>query len=335
MAIFNPALHGHGGIVGSTGTGKTTGAAFTMTAAAVKAGYHVILLDPDGGQDWGVFRQHTEWMETDRDMLPDQIMALNNEYLRRADGGRYTPLLVVIEEYGDLIKQLRSLHRQEAENVDTVIDAILRRGRRRGVHVLLVDQYPEYWSQQVIAGVKWRAVHRLGPNQGAKLEEYNVSKLPNRGAFRHDGQQYEAWHAAPAMRQLLATMPAQTFTPIVDAQFQVVHERHERHEQAKQGGNAVNRAAVNAVPAPVDDWYNWTLSEHQPMHPDMLELDSQGRGMGVRVLAEAMAVLARGNAAQYEDFKGVASEVGKRLRSEVRLAAGGAFGIDVSREEYQ
>jgi hypothetical protein len=50
----------------------------------------------------------------------------------------------------------------------------------------------------------------------------------------------------------------------------------------------------------------------------LLQVDAQGRGIGIRALAEAMAAHGRGDAGQYEAMKGVASEVAKQLRMNSR-----------------
>ena len=335
LAVFNPALHGHAAIVGATGTG--TSAAFMAAAGALRAGYQLVIFDPEDGADWGLFRRHAQVSATDRIMFPEQVMALLVEYERRATAPGQ-PLLCIIEEYGALIHELRLAKRSEAERVDQVLDLLLRRGRKRAVHLLLVDQYPEHWSQQVIAGTKFRAVFRLGPNQGAKMEEYKAAQLPDRGAFLCGGAEYAAWHAQPAMRQLLAAIPAHPH-PVIDGSCTPVHAPvQERPAGGSTSGerpvntptNAPMNAPVNAAPDTVEGWYEWTLAQYLPAHPELLTLDAQGRGVGVRGLAAAMAQLARGDAGQYEAYKGAASEVGKRLRREVRLAGGDAIGTDVS-----
>lgn len=256
LAIFNPKLHGHGAIVGSTGTGKTTSAAFTVATAALAAGYGLVILDPEGGADWNAFGPLADLHEADRETFPGQVDAIVEEYMRRGEQpGR--PLLIVIEEYGDLIRQLRTAKRADADHVDNALDLLLRRGRKRGVHLLLVDQYPEHWSQQVIAGTKFRAVFRLGPNQGAKLEEYHAAKLPDRGAFLHNGAQYESWHAQPALRRLLATVPATPAPSIIDGTYTVRPVRSEAGEGGPTSGantpnERPNAPAPNADPGPTD-----------------------------------------------------------------------------------
>lgn len=334
LAVYDPTVHGHAAIIGSTGTGKTTGAAMTAVASAIRAGYHVIILDPDGGSDWGAFRSHAEWMEADRETLPDQINALNREYLRRKDGAGQ-PLLIVIEEYGDLLAQLHAAKRGDAESVDNALDAILRRGRRRGMHVMLIDQYPEKWSQQVIAGVKWRAVHRLGPNQGAKLEEYKVSQLPARGAFRHDGDVYESWHAAPSVRALLATVPAPNHAPIVDAQWSVISDRSTVPAEATppfltpvERQNGTQNGAETGTPG-TDDSGRWNavVDAWFAANPQAL----LGPAVGVSDLARAMCADAEGADANYAAYKGRAHKLFHEFRNAVRLPGGERLGTDTAK----
>lgn len=170
LAIFDPAQSIHAGIVGATGTGKTSSAGYTIVSQALRTGYHVVILDPKGGADWSAWRNHAEWHASDPERFPAQVEALWNEHTRRiSDGGQHTPIMVVIEEYGDLISQLRRTDRKRADATDATLDRLMRLSRSSRMHLLMIDQYPEEWSNQVIAGCKYLVVFRLGPNQGAKV----------------------------------------------------------------------------------------------------------------------------------------------------------------------
>jgi hypothetical protein len=222
LATYNPALHAHAAVVGATGTGKTTGAAFAIALQALMHGWHVIILDPDGGADWRDFAPVAEWHETDYGVFPDQVRELYRFYEQRRrllmesgavnlaslDGQAPTRVLVIIEEYGGLIQQVRMAHGRAAGQVDDMLDIILRGGRKLSLSLLLVDQYPEHWSQQVLAAVKWRAIYQLGPGQGARLEEYHAARLPARGVFLHRGRRYRSWHVRPELPRLLAACSA-------------------------------------------------------------------------------------------------------------------------------
>ena len=204
LCQFDPSIHAHAAVVGNTGTGKTTSVAALLATQAVRAGYHTVILDPDGGEDWSPFAQVAEHCETDRTTFADQVRTVYRLFERRADGAdRKIPVFVVIEEYGDIISQLRTVSRGDADHVDTMLDTMLRRGRKRRIHLCFVDQYPEKWSPQVISGAKFQTVFQLGPNQGAKMQQYKAHELPDRGAFLHRGQIYRTWHAAAEMPALL------------------------------------------------------------------------------------------------------------------------------------
>lgn len=209
LAAFEPARHAHGGIVGSTGTGKTTSVGFGMALAAIRAGWHVVIIDPDGGTNWQPFAAYAEWHEADRASFPGQVESIHRLYEHRATAsGNPRPVIVFLEEYGDLIRQLRTASRSDADHVDGMLDSILQRGRKRRVHLALIDQYPEHWSQAVIGGTKFRAVFQLGPNQGAKMEEYKAGQLADVGRFLVRGVEYSSFDASAAVSGILRQLPA-------------------------------------------------------------------------------------------------------------------------------
>jgi len=205
---FEPSSHAHAAIVGATGTGKTTSVGFSLALAALRAGWHVAILDPDGGANWQPFAAHSEWHETDRSAFPGQIEAIHNMYERRENTGNPRPVLIVLEEYGDLIRQLRTASRTDADAVDGMLDSILQRGRKRRIHVAMIDQYPEHWSQAIIGGTKFRAVFQMGPNQGAKMEEYKAARLPDVGRFLVRGVEYSSFDASAQVHAILRQLPA-------------------------------------------------------------------------------------------------------------------------------
>lgn len=349
LATFNPLWHSHAAIVGSPGTGKTTSAGYLLAAHALRQGWHVVILDADNGVAWSPFVQWAEHAETDTDAFPTQLAALRAELDRRmtlmreagaTDIGNVSGvrrMLVVMEEYGDLIATLRIRSRTTADAIDTELDTLLRRGRKAGMHFALIDQYPENWSNQIIAGTKFRAVFQLGPNQGAKVQEYKANELPPRGVFLWQGKRYTAWHAQPPLRQLLAEVPAlDVRARVLDVSSQPVHRAVHGPVQEQFTGYSPEVApppspavnyAVNSIPTTVDGWYEWTLDNYLPAHLELLQTDDRGRGVGVKALAEAMAAEC---GKDVDAMKGTASEVAKRLRNEVRTTTGDKLGVDIT-----
>lgn len=347
LAVFDPRASIHGGIVGASGTGKTSSAGYAIAAQALRNHYHLVIIDPKGGADWSPWATHAEWHESAPDVFPQQVEALFAEHERRmklvtAAGvrtiddvpGAPPHTLVILEEYGDLISQLRRGDKRTADATDNLLDRLMRLSRASGIHLLLIDQYPEEWSQQVIGNTKWLAVFRLGPNQGAKVRQYNADRLPDHGRFIVREREYNAWFAAPYLDKFLPQLPPSRAPRVIDGVFTVTSSQPvaEGATSGEQSMNAVMNGAMNApAPASLDDWYAWTLAEYLPAHPELLQVDAQGRGVGVRALAEAMALAARGDAREYEAFKGVASGVARRVRESVRLSNGERFGMDVAR----
>jgi hypothetical protein len=114
---------------------------------------------------------------------------------------------------------------------------------------------------------------------------------------------------------------SQQFTGAVQGQFTGYSP-----EVAPPPPPAVNYP-VNSVPTTVEGWYEWTLDNYLPAHLELLQTDDRGRGIGVKALAEAMATEC---GKDVDAMKGTASEVAKRLRSEVRTTTGDKLGTDIT-----
>ena len=106
-----------------------------------------------------------------------------------------------------------------------------------------------------------------------------------------------------------------------------VIRRKPRFVKVKAVPVITKRGTIPGSPATVNDWHKWTLDNYLPAHPELLQLDTRGRGMGIKALSEAMATE---NGKDAEAMKGTASEVAKRLREECRLPGGAPLGTDVS-----
>jgi hypothetical protein len=221
LAVFNPAESVHAGIIGVTGTRKTTSLGYTLAAQALRNGYHLICLDPKGGADWKPFAGHGEWVDVDAANFRDAVEILWGEHderhrtVLRAGVANLpelgpqapAPVLVILEEYGDLIRQLRIRSKQDAQRVDDLLDRMLRLSRMTAMHLVFIDQYPEEWSNQVMGGTKAKYVFQMGPNQGAKVKEYHADGLPDHSVFLHRRAEYRVFDARPKLRAMLAETP--------------------------------------------------------------------------------------------------------------------------------
>ncbi|MBP8294089.1 MAG: hypothetical protein KAX65_15040 [Caldilineaceae bacterium] len=336
LCHFAPLWHSHAAIVGAPGTGKTTSAGYLLAAHALRQGWRVVILDADNGLSWAAFTPWAEHAETDSESLPGQLGALMVEFERRmavmreagtTDIGMLPSqrrLLIVVEEYGDLINTLRLRNKAAGEQADSDMDTLLRRGRKAGMHVLLIDQYPEKWSNQIIAGTKFRAVFQLGPNQGAKMQEYHAHELPARGAFLWQGKQYSAWHTQPELRRLLADVPALSAGGrLLDGARSAVPARvggGGSPEVERQNG-AHNASQERNAGTPQDDapgrWDD-VVAGWFAAHPQALT----GPALGISDLARAMCRDNEGDDASYEAYKGRAHKLFHEFRASVGFVGG-------------
>ncbi|HRJ40428.1 MAG TPA: hypothetical protein PL105_01040, partial [Caldilineaceae bacterium] len=212
---FEPARHFSLGIIGVTGTGKTASVGFAAALAALRAGWHVAVINPDGnrrppdgGPGWYMLERHIELHDTDPMIFPSQVETVYNFFERRANLTNPRPVLVIFEEYGDINRHLRKRSKADADAVDVMLDTILTRGRKHSVHTAFIDQYPEHWSNAVMGGTKLKTVFQLGPGQGAKVEEYKAGQLPPMGRFLTRGVEYASFDSAAAVPQILRQLPA-------------------------------------------------------------------------------------------------------------------------------
>lgn len=341
LATLNLRSSVHAGIIGATGTGKTASLGFLVVAHAIRSGYHVVILDPKGGADWRAWQRHAEWHAADYGTFADQVRGVEAEHERRYAAVQRAeasdvmtlanpprPVLVVIEEYGDLISQLRQAKASDATKVDVMLDRLLRLSRMTDIHLLMIDQYPEHWSNQVMAGTKAKAVFQLGPNQGAKVSEYHADKLPDVGRYLLKGKEYNAWHAAPDLAGILRGLPPRQGADVVGVAYSV------REGGGGQGTGVEERAEPPRTPPAnqpdelANKWDDVTAAFFT-QRPDLLT----GPARGVVDLARAMAEK-DGGVKPHTAYKGIAHTYFHAFRKSVRLPGGEPLGVDVTNEVH-
>lgn len=340
LAVFDPRASIHGGIVGASGTGKTSSAGYAIAAQALRVGYHVAIIDPKGGADWSPWASHAEWHESAPDVFPRQVEALFAEHERRmklvtAAGvrtiddvpGAPPHTLVILEEYGDLISQLRRGDKRTADATDNMLDRLMRLSRASGIHLLLIDQYPEEWSQQVIGNTKWLAVFRLGPNQGAKVRQYNADRLPDHGRFIVREREYNAWFAAPYLDKFLPQLPPSRAPRVIDGQYTVSRSAVPGNDRGVGFDRSTGEERQNGTDEP-GRWDD-VVAAWFAANPQALT----GAAQGISDLARAMCQNNEGSTANYEAYKGRAHKLFHEFRSAVRLPGGDRIGTDISHTE--
>lgn len=231
-AVVNLNKHNHVGIVGATGTGKTIFAGFTFAADVLAAGCGLTILDPDGGIQWGEFRDVAEWSDTDAYTLPDQLEAVYREYERRrkllAEVGvghamqldpsfGVKPHVVMIEEWGDLYGQLTV--KQQA-HVDRRMESLLARARKTWITLCLIDQAPHTWSPLLLTNIKRIIAFKMTSGQGQKVGSWHIGQLADEGEFMIPGDGrtvYKAFDTRHRMPSLLRMLPHNDFPRLMDA----------------------------------------------------------------------------------------------------------------------
>lgn len=313
QAIFDLDAHHNLGIIGSPGTGKSHGSGYQLVLAAIAHGYHVIILDPKGGVDFGMFARSAEWQETDPWLIADQLGALTSEHERRIQllrqhnasnmwelNGHAPPrVMTVIEEYGALQEDLQASNPAKAKQVDHQINQLMRTGRATGLHFALLDQDTEFWSNAVRGAAKCRLVYKVDESEAARIREYTAPDLPDRGAFLLRKNEYRSWHVQPKVRQLLAQLPAldapRLLAPISSERSDYTaadapHNGWEELDESNADGSAGKWQTL------IENWFG--------ENPQALN----GPARGITDIARRMAA-AEGNVKPYDNYKGVASQL--------------------------
>jgi len=221
LAIWDSDSARQIGIFGANGTGKTASAAATAVASLIRAGYHVIILDPKGGADWRIFESWAERHDSDAEQMGAQLAAVVEEMERRGRlceahevssvdalpaNARPPAWALVIEELGDTRIEAEGLG--ILDNIDRPLDRLMAMSRYTGLRIVLIDQRPQGWPSRVRANTKEHLTFRQGMGQGQAVGYYHAHHLAQQGEFAMNGERYHAYHALPAARELLATVPA-------------------------------------------------------------------------------------------------------------------------------
>ncbi len=223
LAYFKPNEAIHLAILGATGTGKTESTGMLIVGYALKNGYRVSILDGKGGADWSKFSRWCEYQDTDNTNFVGALESIREEYERRAElvsfenAPKPQPMLVLIEEYGDINDSLMG---EVKERANVILDTLIRKARHTGIHLCFIDQYPEKWNQQLLQNTKNKVVYWL--NDGAIVKEYKVHTLAENGEFFLKGEKYKAWHVKPMVKAFLSDVPAieaKSFTPSFSKPF--------------------------------------------------------------------------------------------------------------------
>lgn len=223
VAIWQPREHLNLGVFGVSGTGKTKSTGYQTILLAARHGYHVVVLDPKAGVDFGPFAPYVEWQPTDSYTFGDQVDALYQVHAARhrimsdRQVGEWRGLgphagpeiVVVLEEFGAIRQEIAAAKggAGKLSAIDHKIGMLFRLARMTGFHFIILDQAPEKLDAVVLGGCKLRMAYQLESSQASRLKEYEADTLPAVGAFMLRRITYQSWHCDTHLPQLLQRLP--------------------------------------------------------------------------------------------------------------------------------
>jgi hypothetical protein len=333
------------------GAGKTN-AAQVLAAAALRTGAHVVVFDPAGLKDWQDFAGHAELVDaSDPATLADGAARLLTIYHNRTRqlveagarniGEMARPpqrIVVVLCEFGAQCEQARA--DGVMGDIETPLLQLARKAAAAGIHLVLEDQAIVRWPRALSANVAGVAIGRMPlysaqacgfvPRRGATTETLQP------GQFWFGGQLVNVPHMQPALRELLADVPAPRLrvmnTPRWEGAGNVsqsvrggVFPEVETSETAETPTPQVETNTGNAPDA--GKWYDYILSYMgRPEGADLWKQPAKG----VRELARAMSVLETGNEANEDNYVSIVSKAAKQIRNSARLPNGDRLGTDIT-----
>lgn len=270
------------GIVGAKGCGKTTYSAYLMMAYAVSCRYRVILLDGKGGADWKRFSPWAEYYTLTTDNIMPFVQRLEEERQFRQErlnqedansiwelkGTRPKPTLVILDEFGKVWSAFKIANQRTPlryQQLEQWLSDLIRLGRSAGIYIIIVDQNPKKWPDNVKANFPVNICYRMGGGLGAVLQEHNLDSLEPKGHFMIDGVDYHSWPTWEAMDILLPPnykKPRAFLEPPT-----ITGELHEPREPSSEGVGGVNTQKRLNLPPIGGELAQAAQAAHTPVEP--------------------------------------------------------------------
>lgn len=208
----------HVGVIGATGTGKSSSTALLMMLQALKNNFHVIALDAKS-VDWERYNNHIEAYSTDYQSFPNQVdqlcllheqrmLLVKNAGVSNVDELEAIPhVFVIMEEFGFLCQSLKAANKQQYEQTISKLSNLMRVSRSSGINFLIIDQKPNGWPNTITANVKGFICYRIKGQLGNAIGEYHLDRLAAKGEFSYEGEAYRAWFTKAEIDVLLKKQP--------------------------------------------------------------------------------------------------------------------------------
>lgn len=212
---YSPRNDVHLSVLGGTGCGKTSNSAFHLALYALMSGMHLIILDGKDGLDWRAFDKYAEFYEVDWDSIAGYVSGIIEHYEYRMNylkehgasnifelpNNPFQPMFILFEEYGSVAMALKNQDKDTYDNMNLMLDELLRKSRATGIYMTFLDQVPENYSKQMIGNIKLKLVYKLGGMSGNTVAEYYTKKLADRGQFSCSNTFYDAWFVEPDVQK--------------------------------------------------------------------------------------------------------------------------------------
>ena len=257
--------------IGVPGQGKSASMLMQAVAQSLKAGHKLIVLDGKGGSDFGMLDQHCEYHIADGESIFWQMQQVHAEYLRRQeilnkhrasnlralrqDHGIELPhMVIVFDEFGSVLQDFYSNttgkgSEGKIQTFKNFVGQTMRKGRAAGLHWVLGDTNATNLTHDMLTAMHTFVVaFRLDKRQNGLVDEQKAIHL-RPGQFVLNGEQYNAFHFAPEMPQLLRTLQPQPFPKLLGLKEEPKAVEEKREEKRLQAP-AENRRPVTIIDMP-------------------------------------------------------------------------------------
>ena len=224
---------GHTGVLGATGTGKTTFMVYLLIAYALRYRYQVAVFDGKNVSDYGALKSYIQYQGVDYESFPTYLEGIWATYQERADAlresgcqtieelGTYPPLLIILEELGAVMDGLRLVNQRAYKRATTYLGQLLRLSRVAGIQLIVLDQDPTKIPSTVLANLPMNLCFAMGGSKGNALGEYNLQTLKKPGQFQVRGERYWTWAVYAELNKILNGLSKRQVLPIVEPESSI------------------------------------------------------------------------------------------------------------------
>lgn len=233
LAVWDMARDPHLAVYGKSRTGKTRRIGLNVAMQQAKRGWRVVVFDPEGGKDWSALEPHVQVVRLTPDVtepvLQAWLTALQRQYSHRSTelsnagvgsayhlpGGETTmrPVILHLEEYGQLRTFLASKSPELLQAFDIQIEVLAMRGASRAMHLVTYTQLPVDMPNLVASNLS-SLTFRQGVNKGNTVGYWHAHELSD-GEFAWNGDRYRAFECdVPSLRASLSRITPLPYLPV-------------------------------------------------------------------------------------------------------------------------